>query len=200
MWIDNITVRSLIFCHAGLTIQTLILWWFLGMCTAFVLWWWAVTNLYKKKSNWWLFSILFYDQYQALGITNLMVPALWIFLLKVMVMRWIQIKSFEKGRQPQQPLRIKWSAGGVYSCLFLTAASFFLVASVSRIFQITFPFSSQWNYDHQECYPLTCMKIFNILWYLVASLSNLFSSRRLGACSNVLLSSWFPLPLVCAKQ
>jgi hypothetical protein len=37
MWIDNITVRSLIFCHAGLTIQTLILWWFLGMCTAFVL-------------------------------------------------------------------------------------------------------------------------------------------------------------------
>jgi hypothetical protein len=25
MWIDNITVRSLIFCHAGLTIQTLIL-------------------------------------------------------------------------------------------------------------------------------------------------------------------------------
>jgi len=41
LWIGNITVRSLIFWHAGLTIQTLILfilwfWRFLGMCTAFV--------------------------------------------------------------------------------------------------------------------------------------------------------------------
>ena len=29
LWIANITVRSIIFCHAGLTIQTLILFYFM---------------------------------------------------------------------------------------------------------------------------------------------------------------------------